>query len=79
MAYCYVIYRVAATPVIYSMNPPVAFEGASVEYWFDPKSMQSYNTPVLETDVLPFNDIRLGKTSIDFEGTVTASTKFSTW
>jgi hypothetical protein len=77
-AYCKIVYKKSYTPIIYYIQPSVVYNGAHVQFWFDPKSTQSLVTDLL-SDELPFINAKIGGSLVDFENTVNDETTFTGW
>ena len=73
---CKIIYKKNYSPVLYYLSPPVVYEGAVVDFWFNPKNIMSLLKD-LPTDDLPFINMKIGDALVDFEGYVDSTTTFS--
>jgi len=75
---CKIVYHRHYTPVIHYLNPPVVYQDATTELWFDPKSTMNLITD-LQMDQKPFINARIHGALLDFEDTVEHTTLFSYW
>jgi hypothetical protein len=75
---CRLRYTRSYSPVIHYISPPVIYNEAWTEVWFDPKSTTSLIQD-LSSDEMPFINTRISGALIDFEDTVDHETYFSHW
>lgn len=77
-AYCKLEYRQHYTPSLWFVSPRVVYSGAKTEFWFDPRSTPNLIQGLMEEDKL-FINARVSGALMDFEESVTHTTRFSNW
>ena len=70
---CKIYYRLASTPVLYEIRPPIVYLGSEAEFWFNPRGVAAYSDDDGE-GVLPFANFKVDGSLVDFE--VEANTTF---
>lgn len=72
MARCTITYQKTFSPVLYFINPQVVYNGAEVDFHFDPKNKFIYDDQLEERK--PFVNAKIGNALIDFDGYVDENT-----
>jgi len=77
-ANCKIVFRKSHTPVIYYMMPRIVYYESYTEVWFDPKDTQN-RIRDLDKDEMMFINTKIGGSLLDFEDTVTSTTRYSAY
>jgi len=75
---CKIVYRKSYTPRVYYLSPPVIYYESYTEIWFDPKSTMGL-VQNLESDELPFVNVEVAGSKLDFEEGVDHETTYTSW
>jgi hypothetical protein len=73
---CQVTYKRSHTPLLHHLSPPVVYNGAEIDIWFNPKSTMGAITNIPEEE-MPFVNFKVKDTKVNFEDTIDHTTSFS--
>jgi hypothetical protein len=76
---CRLVYHRHYTPVLKYISPPVVYQEAEVELYFDPKSIMNRIKDRVASDDLPFVQAKIGLANINFEDYVSYDRNFRGW
>jgi len=77
-ANCDIHYKRSFTPIVTHFTPPVVFSSSLPDIWFDPKNVMALLGDIPEDD-LPFINLKLDESLLNFENRVDSSTTFRSY